>query len=293
MVQVLLGPERKVKKRAKGKARFSFASTSPLALPPTCPTVIFKGFAPMNVAEDTDDDEDLSKMFSESGFDIKAGIKDGGCYIDAHSLFTSYAIGARVDLLERRCGAGFYLLNLVRSCPIKLWTPSYLYDHAKEEFDLDFTKCTSRWLWEDEPTATRQAMSKHLLPPNLRKLCTDVEEVVDEARLMSDLGVTPDDYSDEWYDLPSIHLAWWDNVQWRNKQVLKNPTFTAEKGTNPVFALMDSYAEISWQSGATHMGSPIYHNLDDVRRIVELAKPYSKLIKYLSHNATDCGFRCY
>lgn len=290
MVKILLGPERKAKKSKPGRAPFSFVTSSPLALPRTCPTITLTDLPYLMLHDDSEADKGLSEMFSESGFPLVAGIKNGGCYIDSHSQFTSYAIGARIDLLERRFGAGWYLLNLLESCPIALWTPNYMYDHAKESFRLDFTKCTSDWIWEKEPSERKQKMSRHLLPNNLQKLCADVEAVELDARNTEGDGEYPDE---ECYHLPAIVLSWWDNIHWYNGQCLRNPTFTMEHGTNPAYAIMDSYAEQTYQDGSTHMGSPIYHDLDQARRIVELAKPYAKLIKYLSHDTKECGFNCF
>ena len=286
MVTLLLGPERQAKKNKTRKAPRSFVATSPLAPPPTCPTLTLTDLPYLVVQPESTADEYCSKLFSESGFDITAGIKHGGCYIDSHSSFVSYAIGARIDLLERRCGAGYYLIDLLVNCPIRVWDPIEMYAHAQESFELDFSKCTSDWIWDRELCNK----TKRDLPTNLQKLCDEVEKVEDEAIELLKIGEYPDDES---YQLPAIVLSWWDNIHWYNKQCLRNPTFTMEHGTNPAYALMDSYAEQSWQIGSTHMGSPIYHDLDDVRRIAEVAKPYAKLIKYLSHDEQECGFNCF
>ena len=295
MVEILLGPETQARKCQRREAPFSFATSSALAPPATCPTIILNGLSYMAVADETEADEELSTLFSESGFNLIAGIMDGGCYIDSHSKFTSYAIGARVDLLERRCGAGWYLLQLLDDCPIPIWDPRFLYDHAKHMFNLDFHKCTSRWLWED-PTQEwdrKFPACKSRLPQKLRKLCTDVEKASADPRMHELwLGANSEYPDNECAQIPAIVLSWWDNIHWYNGQCRKNPSFTIEHGTNPVFAIMDSYAESTLQTGATHMGSPIYHDLDDVRTIVELAKPYAKLIDYLSHDEEECGFNC-
>lgn len=293
MVQILLGAEKQAKASESWPTAFSHASTSPLTPPPTCPTITVTDVPYMVTQEETNMDELLSDLFSKSGFNLAAGIMDGGCYIDSYFKFNCHAIGARVDLLHRRCNAGWYLLGLLNRCPIRLWTPVDVFDYAKEMFKIDFKKCTSDWLWEPHAPFESHKKFKHLLPKNLLKLCLDVEKVLDESDSYIDVGEYPDIMEEQHYELPAIILTWWDNIHWYNGQCLNNPTFTAEHGTNPTFAIMDSYAETTMQTGGTHMGSPIYHNLDDVSRIVKLAEPFAKLIKYLSHNDEECSFSCF
>ena len=262
-------------------------SAGPLVAPPCYPQIEVSGLPHFYAATDYSHDERLSRAFSESGFNLEVSIMDGACFIDSHAKFTCYAVGARIDLLHRRFGVGHYLLNLINCCPIDIWNPRDLFTLAQDQFNLEFrAKCVPDWVWEPAPKINvPKALRK--LPPNLRKLCKDAEDMRSRACDVTEYGEYPDN---DHYELPAVILSWWDNIHWYNSHCPDNPSYTLEQGGNPAFALMDSYAEITIQTGANHMGSPLFHDLDQVRELIEAAKPYAKLINYLSHNEYECGF---
>jgi len=295
MARLLLEATREAEICKDRATAWASVTAPPLTPPPSYPGISIADLPYLAVSRDTTNDEHLTSLLCESGFDLSAGIIDGAFYIDSHDKFRCYAIGARLDLLERRCGAGWYLLNLLATSPIPMWMPDDLYEHAEEYFSMDLRKSTASWVHKPPPNVNKQKASKRRLPKNLRNICTQVEKVGERAMQLRQIGEYPDrtGLGEEYVEIPAILLTWWDNVHWHNKRTIDNPSMTIERGTNPAFALMDSFAEQTMQTGEVHMGSGSYHDLDVVREIVETAKPYAKLLNYLKHDEQESGFNCF
>lgn len=232
--------------------------------------------------------KELSKWSSKQlGFklsvDIHSDDNGNSLVIDTHDVSHLWAIGPRLELLEKYYGIGKWLLGLIRRCPLDIWTPEYVSDMG-DCLDVDFRQMYPDWAMNT--TNPHRMGDLPDMPPNLRKIVTECM-AVDCGMFSRQL-----DY-DDMTMYPFGMCTWYGNTPNYNRRSKKlNPYVEQwqERGTNMLWILADHLADISLQSSWVMCPIAPFHSEEDYKDCIKATKPFMKLMKYLTHDHLEEGF---
>lgn len=235
--------------------------------------------------------------------------------------FKKFAIGPRLEMLHRQYGIGSYLLRLLDRSPMSIWTPGFinfcandiLQYHRNPEIAHEGNPRDKRKKHKifDHPVdffpewATKRYRRKRLVPrslPRLRNIVLACESAAEEVGELERINT-----SDERLELaPIIVCSWYGKEPYQSKvtdKYIVNASDTGEYGVNDAKAWLDDmdkdqggptdpswmvakyYAEQNYQVGATETSLEVEcHGGATSERMIELFRPFLKLVRYLSHD---------
>lgn len=205
--------------------------------------------------------------------------------INTHDASHLWAIGPRLELLEKYYGVGRWLLGLIRRSPLDIWTPEYLSDMGDcFESQLDISSMYPDWALNS--TNPNRMDDIPDMPPNLSKIVTQCM-TIDYNAYSRQI-----DY-DEMSLYPFGMCSWYGNIPDFNRGTKKlNPYVAAweERGTCKLWLLMDHLADNALQSGWVMTPISPFHCEEEYKNFIKASVPYMKLMKYLSHEYRDESF---
>lgn len=236
-------------------------------------------------------DEGLSKWSTDVlGHDLVVSIHSdelgNALVIDTNASNHMFAVGPRLELLDKYFGCGQWLLGLARRCPLHVWTPEYISDYA-ESFEHLVEGVTDMY-----PEWARFSINPHRLgvipdmPKNLRKIV--------DACLAVDYGKYDRFCAfDNAMEYPFAMLSWYGNIPDFNKRTKKlNPYVAAweERGSNKLWMLADLLADHALQSSMGMTCHDVFHSVDEYKECITDTVPFMRLLNYLSHDQLKDGF---
>lgn len=295
MVTILPGFSREIKGRAQKAGGTPPCYFAPRFLSPPqygVPNrVLLRGvnFGAACLGEKVETYKSLSKWSSEQlGYRLSVDIHsdEGGnsLVIDTHEANHIWAIGPRLELLEKYYGIGRWLLGLIRRCPLDIWTPEFINDMG-ESLDFDFESMYPKWALES--TNPHHMGDLPDMPPNLKQIviqCMTIDYKAHSRQLAYD----------EMTLYPFGMCSWYSNLPDYNRRTKQlNPYVGAmvERGTSMIWLLADYLSDVALQSGWYMCPVAPFHNQEDYRECIKSTKPFMKLIKYLTHDHLEQGFQ--
>ena len=232
--------------------------------------------------------KELSKWSSKQlgyklSVDIHSDDNGNSLVIDTHDVNHLWAVGPRLELLEKYYGIGKWLLGLIRRCPLDIWTPEYVSDMG-DGLNIDFRQMYPDWAMNT--TNPHRMGDLPDMPPNLSKIvaqCMTIDYNAYSRQL---------DY-DEMALYPFGMCTWYGNLPSYNRRTKRlNPYVERmeEKGANMLWMLADYLADISLQSSWCMSPIAPFHSEEDYRDCIKATKPFMKLMKYLTHDHLEEGF---
>ena len=218
--------------------------------------------------------------------DIHSDELGNALVIDTNQVNHMFAVGPRLELLNKYYGIGRWLLGLVRGCPLHIWTPEYIEDYS-EAFE---------WMVDDicsmYPDWAKSAVNPHRLgeipnmPPNLRSI---VDECLAVDRYKWDRFCCFDNVQ----EYPFVMLSWYGNIPDFNKRTKKlNPYVEAweERGSSKLWMLADMIADTALQSSRGMTCAGPFHSEKEFKQCIKDTAPFMRLLTYLSHDQMQDGF---
>lgn len=240
-----------------------------------------------------DIDNDLTKMATDilgNFFKLQVQVthtEDGGVYafIDPHATgVRTFAVGARIGLLDRHFDAGAFLMWLIERCPLNVWGPDTVQEHVSGTLQ-GWESPHPLKIW-DIPEGVWDGVPN--LPPNLTRIvleCLDAhEQFEDNAHGLGEGSLA---------QLFPIGMAtWYDCVPWQNNKSKHLRHFGVEKGNDLSWLALDDLGMYHMETGLHGTCTELFHSVERFQQVLNLTKPFIKLFNYLSHESEEINFHC-
>ena len=240
---------------------------------------------------DSVEDKRLSKWSSNKlGYGLSVDIHSSGVgnalVIDTHAKNHMFAVGPRLELLDKYFNCGQWLLGLARRCPLHVWTPEYIVDYSQcwEGMNIDIGSMYPEW--------AKHSVNPHRLG-NIPDMPTNLRRIVDDCLAIDHQKHDRFCCYDNAMEYPFAMLSWYGNIPDFDRRTKKlNPYVEAweERGSNKLWMLADLLADHALQSSWGMTCSDAFHSEKEYKECIEDTVPFMKLLKYLSHEQQEEGF---